>query len=345
MNPPQRLFAATVYVLLAAIFLLCTVKTSAADSDQVTLSNPEPVLVIHAGAGVEKGELTPEEEKQCHEQLATALVAGYSILESGGDAVDAVAAAVKSMEDSKVFNAGAGAVFNHDGKNELDAAIMDGKTHEAGSVADVTVIKNPIIAALTVMRKSKHVMLVGEGANQFARDQGLETRGPEYFYTQKRWDELQKELAKEKAENKKSSGQMRHHFGTVGAVALDKSRNLAAGTSTGGLTGKRWGRVGDSPIIGAGTYADDDSCAVSCTGHGEWFIRYNVAADLAARVKYQHQTVDQAAEAIIHGVLAPGHGDGGLIALDRNGKFTMLFNTEGMYRGYMTGGNPQTFIF
>jgi beta-aspartyl-peptidase (threonine type) len=357
----SRTLRQTIYCLLLVLFVIGGLRQTApaAESDEMVVAlKPEPVLVIHGGAGVEKGDLTPEEEQKCHEALAKALKAGYAVLQSGGKAVDAVAAAVESMEDSKVFNAGAGAVFNHEGKNELDAAIMDGNTHEAGAVAGVTIVKNPIEAALAVMRNSKHVMLAGDGANQFAKEQGLQTRPPEYFHTAKRWEELQKVLKQEQAGStgtekkleapaslKKSETALVRHFGTVGAVALDKANNLAAGTSTGGLTGKRWGRVGDSPVIGAGTFADNNSCAVSCTGHGEWFIRFNVAADVAARVRYEHKPVDQAAEEIIHGVLTTGRGDGGLIALDRSGKFAMTYNTDGMYRGYINDGTPHTFIF
>jgi len=326
-----------------------------------------PVLVIHAGAGVEK--MTSDQEKVYGAALAAALKSGYAVLQKGGRAVDAVEAAITSMEDSRRFNAGCGAVFNHEGKVELDAAIMDGQTRSAGAVADVTGVKNPITLAIEVMRKTSNVLLVGEGANNFARQSGLEMRPPEYFFNKVRWDALQEKLESEKKKlesEKKNSTQKKsstssssnskpehkhehdpeHKFGTVGAVALDQFGNLAAGTSTGGLTGKRWGRVGDSPIIGAGTFADNDSCAVSCTGEGEWFIRYNVASDLAARVKYQKKSVVEAGDEIIHGVLSKDRGEGGLIVLDRKGHYSMPFNSDGMFRGYIgADGEPHTFIF
>ncbi len=339
----------------------------------------KPVLVIHAGCGVERAEVKPEDEKPYRDALGKALTTGYAILARGGSAVDAVEAAVRSMEDSKQFNAGAGAVFDYEGHNSLDAAIMDGATHEVGSVAGVTVVKNPISAAHAVMRKSKHVMFIGEGANQFARDQKLEIVEPSYFYTKLQWDKLQEFLEKERRaddgkdkvrkndakksslgdnqnnlatslfERDKSAGDttlpIDHRYGTVGAVALDAHGNLAAATSTGGLTGKRWGRIGDTPVIGAGTYADNESCAVSCTGDGEWFIRYNVASDIAARVKYRNEPIEKASFELIHDVIKKRGGEGGVIVLDREGNFSMQYNTEGMFRGYTTDGEPHTFIF
>jgi beta-aspartyl-peptidase (threonine type) len=307
----------------------------------------QPIIVIHGGCGVDRNEVTKDDEPRYHKALEAALQAGYAILNKGGSAVDAVEAAVKSMEDSREFNAGAGAVFDHDGHNTLDASIMDGKTHDVGSVAGVTIVKNPIEAALAVMRKSKHVMFIGEGANKFAREQKLEIVKPNYFYTDVRWHQLQQYLKREKAGKKAEDIKIKtdHRYGTVGAVALDSQGNLAAATSTGGLTGKRWGRVGDSPIIGAGTYADNDSCAVSCTGDGEWFIRFNVASDISARVKYKGTPLKEAANQIIHGVLGPGRGEGGTIALDKDGNFATPYNTEGMFRGYMYNETPHTFIF
>ena len=330
-------------LMLLIGFSCCLLTVSAA----LAAENVRPVLVIHGGAGAERKDVAPALAKQYNAALAAALKAGYGILERGGTAVDAVETAVRSMEDSRQFNAGAGAVFDHDGHNTLDASIMDGKTHAVGAVACITVAKNPIDVALAVMRNSRHVMFIGEGANQFARQQKLAIVEPKYFYTKRRWLELQDYLAREKAAKKASVIEVKsdHRFGTVGAVALDRNGNLAAGTSTGGLTGKRFGRVGDSPVIGAGTYADDASCAVSCTGHGEWFIRYNVASDIAARVKYQHKSVKQAADEVIHGVLNSRQGEGGVIALDRKGNFAMPFNCEGMYRGYTYDGTPHTFIF
>lgn len=327
-----------IVTLLLMQLLFCVLKAGAATD--------KPVIVIHGGAGVDEG-MSQAEQDNYHKALGEALLAAHAAWKSGAQAVDIVEAAIKSMEDCPLFNAGKGAVFNHDGKNELDAAIMDGRARQAGSVANVTVVKNPISAAIAVMRKSKHVMLIGDGANQFAREQNLEIVDPKYFWTQKRWDELQKKLhpADPKSMNQKLP--VDHRFGTVGCVALDQNGNLAAGTSTGGLTGKRWGRVGDSPVIGAGTFADNDSCAVSCTGEGEWFIRFTVASDVAARMKYQHKPLQKAADEVIHGVLsAPDHGEGGLVALDRKQNFAMTFNSPGMFRGYIgADAKPHTFVY
>jgi L-asparaginase / beta-aspartyl-peptidase len=326
-------------LLVPLVLVLFTFSVTCQAEDKVV-----PVLVIHAGAGVEK--LTATQEKAYHEGLADALKSGYRVLQNGGQAIDAVEAAIKCMEDARCFNAGCGAVLNHEGKAELDAAIMDGKTRSAGAVADVTGVKNPIDLALAVMRRSGNVLLVGEGANRFARESGLEMKPAEYFFNKNRWQALQEKLESERKKTSPKSMIEGHKFGTVGAVALDQYGNLAAGTSTGGLTGKRWGRVGDSPIIGAGTFADNASCAVSCTGEGEWFIRFNVASDLAARYKYEKKSVATAADEIIHGVLSKEHGEGGLIVLDRQGNYAMPFNSDGMLRGYIgADGQPHTFIY
>ena len=331
-------------VFVGAGLLLFLSPTASAEEKAGTY---RPVLVIHGGCGVERAEVKPEQEGQYKKGLVAALEAGYSILKKGGTAIDAVEAAVRSMEDCRDFNAGAGAVFDKDGHNTLDASIMDGKTHEAGAVAGVTIVKNPISAALAVMRKTPHVLLIGEGANKFSKEQGLEIVDPSYFYTQKSYDKLQKFLEKERNDKSRKSEHSGtdHKYGTVGAVALDKAGNLAAATSTGGLTGKQWGRVGDSPIIGAGTYADNDSCAVSCTGDGEWFIRFHVASDISSRVKYQGKSIKTATDEVIHGVLGPGRGEGAAIVLDRKGNFVLEKNTEGLYRGYMYDDTPHTFIF
>lgn len=297
------------------------------------MSGKTVVMVIHGGAGpLPKAEMTPELEKQYRDDLEASLKAGHSVLKGGGEAVAAVEAAIRVLEDSPRFNAGKGAVFTHDGKNELDASIMDGGTGKAGAVAGVTTVKNPITAARTVMEKSKHVMMIGKGAERFAEEEGLEIVDPSYFRTEKRWQELQKALEKEKAKG----AAKRPYLGTVGAVALDRGGHLAAGTSTGGMTNKKFGRVGDSPIIGAGCFAEDASCAVSATGHGEYFIRHVVAHDIAARVKYKGQSVREAAEAVIHGVLNADAGEGGVIVLDAKGNWTAPFNSEGMYRGTIT---------
>jgi beta-aspartyl-peptidase (threonine type) len=307
-------------------------------------------LVIHGGAGaIKKEKMTPEKEAAYRSALEAALRAGYDVLEKGGAALDAIIASIKVMEDSPLFNAAKGAVFNHDGKNELDASLMDGRTLAAGAVAEVTTLKNPIVGAHLVMTKSKHVMLAGKGADDFAAAEGAETVPPEYYRTEERWEELQKAKEKEEKEQKEgnqhSSLQVEEKFGTVGAVALDQHGNLAAATSTGGLTNKRFGRIGDSPIIGAGTYADNESCAVSATGQGEMFIRTVAAHEVAALVKYKKVSVEQAAQTVLDKVRAIG-GSGGLIVLDHEGHFTTPFNTDGMYRGTIgPDGKPETAIY
>jgi len=310
-------------------------------------------LVIHGGAGaIKKEKMTPEKEAAYRAALEIALRAGYDVLAKGGAALDAVIASIKVMEDSPLFNAAKGAVFNHEGKNELDASLMDGRTLDAGAVAEITTLKNPIVGAHLVMTKSKHVMLAGKGADDFAAAQGAETVSPDYYRTEQRWEELQKAIEKEEKEekeekdaNKHSSLQLEEKFGTVGAVALDQRGNLAAGTSTGGLTNKRFGRIGDSPIIGAATYADNESCAVSASGQGEMFIRAVAAHEVSALVKYKKFSVEQAAQAVLDKVRTLG-GSGGLIVLDRDGHFTMPFNTDGMYRGTIgPDGKPGTAIY
>ena len=295
------------------------------------------VLVIHGGAGtITRSSMTPEREAEYRAALAHALKTGHAILAKGGTSLDAVEATIRTMEDSPLFNAGKGAVFTHDGKNELDASIMDGKTKKAGSVAGVTIIKNPITAARAVMEKSKHVMLIGRGAELFATSVGLEIVDPSYFWTERRWKSLQEELLQEAKPQASLVTADENRFGTVGAVAVDQSGNLAAGTSTGGMTNKRFGRVGDAPIIGAGNFAENESVAVSATGAGEFFIRWTVAYDIAALVKYRGMSVSDAAEEVINKKLkaVPG-AEGGVIALDAKGNFAMPFNTEGMYRGWI----------
>lgn len=304
---------------------------------------PRAVLVIHGGAGaISQKKMTPEKEKHYRDELERALRAGYQALERDqGTSLDAVEAAVRVMEDSPLFNAGKGAVFNHDGRNEMDAAVMDGKTRRAGAVAAVTVIKNPVSAARAVMEKSKHVLLVGRGAEVFASEQGLEVVDPSYFFTRERWMEWQRALKREKEGGKGLHAELDvlddgHRFGTVGAVARDRHGHLAAATSTGGMTNKHSGRVGDSPVIGAGTYAEDGACAVSGTGHGEVFIRYGVAHEVASLIKYKKRSVQEAADAVLRGLPEESGGVGGLIAIDGEGNFATPFNTEGMYRGYIT---------
>jgi L-asparaginase / beta-aspartyl-peptidase len=285
-----------------------------------------PVLVIHGGAGVVAKEMTPEKEKAYRASLQKALDAGYSVLKSGGNSLDAVSKAIVMLEDDPLFNAGKGAVFNHDGKNELDASIMDGATLRAGSVANVHKVKNPIVLARAVMEKSQHVMMVGDGAEAFAQTVGITLVDPKYFYTEQRWKELQDALREEEAKSP--------HHGTVGAVALDKDGHLAAGTSTGGMTNKRYGRVGDSPIIGAGTYANA-KCAVSATGWGEFYIRAAAAHDICARVEYRNEPVAQAGKEVVSDVIGKLGGDGGVIVLDADGNFATPYNSEGMYRAWM----------
>jgi beta-aspartyl-peptidase (threonine type) len=288
------------------------------------------VLVIHGGAGGTAGQKMPEEVQQQYiSKMTEVLKAGAAVLSGGGTSLDAVETCIRLMEDSPMFNAGKGAVFTEEGKNEMDAAIMDGQTLKAGAVAGVTTIKNPISAARAVMEKSKHVMLIDGGAEKFAKDQGLEIVPTSYFYTKQRWDEYQK-VHNEELNQKKDS--VKSH-GTVGAVALDSHGNLAAGTSTGGMTNKMKGRIGDSPIIGAGTYANNNTCAVSCTGHGEYFIRNVVAYDVSARMEYKGQRLPEAAGDVVNVKLKSQGAEGGLIAVDRNGNIAMPFNTVLMFRG------------
>ncbi|WP_233597418.1 isoaspartyl peptidase/L-asparaginase family protein [Corallococcus sp. CA041A] len=426
--------------LLLAPLGCATSSQAGAARDEAALRTDEPPrvkpkwgLVIHGGAGVISREnLTPEREAAMRAALTQALQAGHAVLAKGGRSMDAVTAAIRVMEDSPYFNAGKGAVFNHDGVNELDAAVMDGKTRMAGAVAGVHHIQNPIDLARLVMEKSPHVMMVGDGAEAFAQSQGMPLVDAKYFYTEERWQGLQRALEQEKAKGAPPAEQGQpstqglspaqpsapgqppaqgaspatpgqpltpaqppasapqpgqpatpaqpsspaqlptqgatpatpsqpqpgssltpgvdpitgdHKFGTVGAVALDMEGNLAAGTSTGGMTNKRFGRVGDAPIIGAGTYADE-RCAVSATGHGEFFIRYTVARDICARVEYQDLPLPEAASYVINDVLVKAGGEGGVIAMDRQGHVAMPFNSSGMYRGYISeDGTPTVAIF
>ena len=299
-------------------------------------------LVIHGGAGtIPRDQMTPEKEAEYRAALTEALKIGQAVLERGGSSLDAVEATVRSMEDCPLFNAGKGAVFNHDGKNELDAAIMDGATLKAGSVAGLHRIKNPVALARLVMDKSPHVMMVGDGAEKFAREQGVALVDPKYFYTEHRWKALQDAIKEEKAAaaaGRKVSvvqgGESDDYkYGTVGAVALDRAGNLAAATSTGGLTNKRYGRVGDTPIIGAGTYANNATCAVSGTGTGEYFIRSVVGHDISALMEYKGLSLQDAANRVVMDKLVKMGGDGGIIAVDKDGNTTMTFNTPGMFRG------------
>ncbi len=329
-----------ILIAVATIAFICCKSTA---PEPVMDSKPEYVLVIHGGAGtILRSDMTAETEAAYIEALNAALDTGEQILRNGGTCLDAVQHVITTMEDSPLFNAGKGSVFTHEGFNEMDASIMDGKTQQAGAVAAVRTVRNPILAARAVMEHTEHILLSGRGADAFAAAQGLDTVGPEYFFTERRWQSLQTVLEKEKA-NATLSEQEKH--GTVGAVALDKYGNLAAGTSTGGMTNKRWDRIGDSPIIGAGTYADNATCAVSCTGHGEYFIRYAVAHDVSAAMAYGKMSLPDAARTIIQERLLLKGGSGGLIALDTLGHIAMEFNTEGMYRGYARPGERVVKIY
>ena len=298
-------------------------------------------LVIHGGAGtIKKENMTAEREAAYEEALTGALTLGHEILSNGGSAVEAVELVVKRLEDSPLFNAGKGAVFTSTGTNELDASIMDGKTLNAGAVAAVKHIKNPITAARLVMEESPHVLLTGDGAEEFAREHDVEFVAPEYFYTDRRWKSYvkRKEEEVEKAATSANPDlDQESEYSTVGVAALDTDGNLAAGTSTGGTTFKRFGRVGDSPIIGAGTYADNRTCAVSGTGTGEYFIRLAIAHHISALMAYEGKSVQEACDIVIHEKLTELGGDGGVIAINGQGNIAFSFNTDGMYRGHVKG--------
>lgn len=297
-------------------------------------------IAIHGGAGtILRSVMTEEKEKAYRAALEHALKAGYTILNNGGSALDAVEAAVVSMENCPLFNAGLGAVFTHDGTHEMDASIMEGAQLNAGAVAGICGPKNPVSLARAVMEKSDHVLLAGDGAEDFARSIGMEFMDDKYFHTDHRFEQLQEALGEDRVQLDHSEGKK---FGTVGAVALDMAGNIAAATSTGGMTNKRWGRVGDSPLIGSGTYADNNSCAVSCTGHGEYFIRSVVAFRVACLMSIGNKTLNEAANYVVKDHLVKTGGEGGLIAIDRKGNISMPFNSAGMYRGYMR--NPQDFL-
>ncbi|MFN3585539.1 isoaspartyl peptidase/L-asparaginase family protein [Phenylobacterium sp.] len=330
-------------------------------------ARPKWALVVHGGAGViERADLTPEQDKAYREAMAKVATVGAEVLKRGGSALDAIEAAIRILEDDPLFNSGRGAVFTAEGRNELDSSVMDGATLKAGAVAGVTTTRHPISLARAVMEKSPHVMLMGAGADAFARTQGLEQVDPSYFFTQRRWDALEKALkeqglpipakpagvpekADQRAELQFDEGghranlaQVEKKYGTVGVVALDSQGNVAAGTSTGGTTAKRWGRVGDSPIIGAGTYASNKSCAVSATGTGEYFIRLTVAREICALVEYRGLSLQAAADQVIQKELTALGGDGGIIAVAPDGQMAWSFNTSGMYRARIADGQPLT---
>src|SRR5436190_1949901 len=334
---------------MKATFLLITIL--AAFASALPAAERTFGLVIHGGAGAIARELSSAEaEAEYRAKLQEALAAGYAVLASGGSALDAVVAAIKPLQDSPLFNAGKGAVLNADGICELDSAIMDGRNLAAGAITGVHRIKNPITLARAALEKSPHVMFTGEGAERFAEQiGGIEFVPNDYFITDRRREDLKRAQEKEKKEKagKKTSllltdsADREQKWGTVGCAALDKNGNLAAGTSTGGMTNKKFGRVGDSPIIGAGTYANNATCALSATGHGEYFIRIGVARDISAQMEYKGMSVEDAAKSSLAKVAKLG-GDGGLVAIDKNGNVAMPFNTPGMYRGFRLSNGKGT---
>ncbi|MFK2890583.1 isoaspartyl peptidase/L-asparaginase family protein [Dyella flagellata] len=304
-----------------------------------------PVLVIHGGAGVIKRDIDPAKDKAVRAAMTKALQDGYAQLKAGKPAIDAVAAAITVLEDDAHFNAGRGSVFTHDGKTEMDAAVMEGESLRAGSVAGVQHVKNPILLARAVMEHSPHVMLIGEGAEAFAREQGITLVDTAYFRTEERWRQWQKALKEDSEKKPHDDHGPAKHFGTVGAVALDSAGHLAAGTSTGGMNDKRWGRVGDSPIIGAGTYANA-RCAVSGTGWGEFYVRTVAAHEICMKVSMLGEPVQRAAAEVINQQIPAMGGSGGAIALDTDGNIAMPFNTDGMYRGWIgADGVPHVAIY
>lgn len=348
MRLPRTLLAA----LLALSACACATQTAPG-------SAPRWAIVVHGGAGIiERAQLTPGLEAEYRAAMERAVRAGGAVLERGGSSLDAVEAVVRDMEDDPLFNAGRGAVFAADGTNQLDASIMDGRTRAAGAVAGVTRTRHPISLARAVMERSPHVMLVGDGAEAFARAEGLEAAAPSFFFTERRWRQLEDNLranglpiparpagAPPAPAASLAPGLDDHQFGTVGVVAIDVRGDIAAGTSTGGTTAKRWGRVGDTPVIGAGTYAQNGVCGVSATGTGEYFIRVAVARDICARIAFDGASAQAAADAAIAEVGAIG-GDGGVIVMDRQGRAVWSMNTPGMYRARLqSGGEPEVQIF
>ena len=329
----------TPFLLALWACLAIALPATAADGDEPMIS-----IAIHGGAGViSRASMSAENERAYRADLERALDAGYAVLEKGGASLDAVVASVRILEDSPYFNAGHGAVFSHAGINELDAAIMDGATQKAGAIAGVRHVRNPIDLARMVMERTPHVLLSGEGAEEFALEQGVTLVPGSYFHTERRWKQLEDA---QKSERTASIEDDISYFGTVGAVARDRNGNLAAATSTGGMTNKRWGRIGDSPIIGAGTYADNATCAVSATGSGEYFIRAVVAHEICARVRLSGVTAAEAARDVIHGKLKEIGGDGGVIVVDSNGALSLEFNTEGMFRAARdSGGRREIAIY
>ena len=340
-----------ILLVLGLIFFGCnpvSKKNYDADLDSDITTNQKKVndfaIIIHGGAGtILKKNMTSEKEANYKAKLEEAIRVGYTILQNGGTSQEAVLKTIQVMEESPLFNAGKGAVFTHEGTNELDASFMDGKTLNAGAVAGVTDVKSPIELAIKVMTDSEHVMLSGKGASIFAKEKGLEIVDPSYFYTENRFKSLERIREREKSQLDHDDKKAAFYdadikdskFGTVGCVALDKEGNIAAGTSTGGMTNKRWGRIGDAPIIGSGTYANNKTCGVSSTGWGEYFIRSQVAYDISAQMEYQHKSLKEATTDVIQNKLTKLGGTGGVVALDKNGNMSFEFNTAGMYRASM----------
>jgi beta-aspartyl-peptidase (threonine type) len=340
-------------LLVAFLAMACSTPEPSPSASAMS-QQPRWGLVIHTGAGAFTLAGLGERREPMRAAMSEALSAGHRILSDGGSSLDAVQATIVVLEDSPLFNAGKGAVFTHEGTNELDASIMDGASQRAGAVAGVKRIKNPILLARLVMEKSPHVMLTGNGAEAFAAEQGgIEFVNPKYFHTDRAWDALQRALEEEHQKTKTGASARPvmerdgpgSYFGTVGAVALDRRGTLAAGTSTGGMTNKRFGRVGDSPIVGAGTYASNESCGISSTGHGEFFIRYTVAHDICARVAYKGMSVQAAADEVVQQVLKKAGGEGGVVGLDRAGNVAMSFNSTGMGRGYVGADGKPVVMF
>lgn len=338
------------YLIVGILFFSCSplppIKTKKTDLSKEVEETKNYAIVLHGGAGtILKENMTDEKEKEYLAILNKALNRGEDILKNGGTSMDAVEATILIMEDSPLFNSAKGAVFTNDGKNELDASFMDGKTQNAGAVGGVTNVKNPIKLARAVMEQSDHVMLVREGAEAFAKKVGLEIVDPSYFYTERRWESLQRAKAKEAGMGEVAEESEDYKFGTVGCAALDQNGDLAAGTSTGGMTNKRWNRIGDSPIIGAGTYANNNTCAISSTGHGEYFIRYAVAYDISAMMEYGGVSFQKAADEVINNKLKRNGGSGGIVGVDKEGNIAMPFNTKGMYRAYAKPGERVVKIY
>ena len=316
----------------------------------------ELALALHGGAGtIARARMTAAQEEAYRGALQAALEIGYAVLEAGGPALDAVEMAVRSLEDCPLFNAGRGAVFTHDGHHEMDAAIMDGRNRAAGAVAGVRTVKNPIQAARLVMEHTEHVLLAWPGADELAKEHGLPTQPAAYFFTQHRYDQLQEAILEGRVRLDHSQAvaepaplnepgafpeDPKKKMGTVGAVARDRYGNLAAATSTGGMTNKRYSRIGDSPIIGSGTFADNTTCAISCTGHGEFFLRAVVAHDISCLMEYKGLSLAEACRIVVHDKLAPMGGEGGLVAVDAAGNISLPFNSEGMYRASRTSNSP-----